>query len=700
MIYETTANDELVFVPLGGLGEIGMNLALYGFGPRGRMKWLMVDCGIAFTGPEHAGIDLMIPDTGFIEKMKQDLVGLVITHAHEDHIGAVADVWPKLGCQLYATRFAAELLQTKRLSEPGAPEVPIKIVPQGGQSRTRAVFGRIHRHGPFDSGKLRARHQRRRLGSCFIRATGRSTRSPALARRPTKSGCGRSATKACSPSSAIPTNILREGVSPSEGDVAGALRDVIAASTGRVVVTTFASNVARIRAVAEAASAAQRNVVLVGRAMERVVSVARDCGYLDGVPDSSRRDAFAHLPRDKVVLIATGSQGENRAAIARISEGEHPAVTLNAGDKVIFSSRTIPGNEREVGRIVNNLIRSGVDVVTDRNALVHASGHPRRGEVSQLYAWLRPQIAIPAHGEEIHLSEHAAFARAQGADMSSGPATAISLRWRPASPPSSARSRPEEFEGRQYVCDGGRRGAAGAPEAGGVGNHHHRPGGDGEGRPRRRARRDDRGNPGAHARWRRDGRNRRRRAVPDLRPIAEAEAARRRPRLRRDRKGGAQRGRVGLGQAAGRSCAGGRGVNQREDRMIGRLNHVAIAVKDLAASVAIYRDALGAIVSAPVALPEHGVIVAFVELQNTKIELLQPLGDASPLLKFVAKNPDGAVHHLCYEVDDIIAAKERLKRSGARILGDGEPKIGAHGKPVLFLNPKDFAGTLIELEQA
>ncbi len=203
-------------------------------------------------------------------------------------------------------------------------------------------------------------------------------------------------------------------MSPSEADVGKTLRDIVGNASGRVVVTTFASNVARIRAVAEAAMAAKRTVVLVGRAMERVVAVARECGYLDGIPDFFPQDAFAHMPRDKLVVLATGSQGESRAAIARIAEGDHPVVSLNPGDSVIFSSRTIPGNEREVGRIINNLVRSGVEVVTDRTALVHASGHPRRGEIAQLYAWTRPQIAIPAHGEDIHLAEHAAFAKLQG----------------------------------------------------------------------------------------------------------------------------------------------------------------------------------------------------------------------------------------------------------------------------------------------
>ncbi|VTZ48387.1 Ribonuclease J [Methylocella tundrae] len=407
------ANDELVFVPLGGLGEIGMNLALYGFGPKGRMKWLMVDCGIAFAGPELVGIDVIIPDISFIEKMRQDLVGLVITHAHEDHIGAVADVWPKLGCQLYATRFAAELLLTKRLSEPGAPEVPIKVVPQGGKIEA----------GPFSVEFIAMAHSipescalaiRTPLGVIVHSGDWKIDAEPGLGAPTDERRLAAIGDEGVLALICDSTNILREGISPSEGEVARNLRDIIAKASGRVIVTTFASNVARIRAVAEAASAAGRSVVLAGRAMERVVAVARECGYLDGIADFLGVDAFAHLPRDRVVLVATGSQGESRAAIARISEGEHPAVTLSAGDKVIFSSRTIPGNEREVGRIINNLIRSGVDVVTDRTALVHASGHPRRGEVSQLYAWTRPQIAIPAHGEDLHLAEHAAFAKAQG----------------------------------------------------------------------------------------------------------------------------------------------------------------------------------------------------------------------------------------------------------------------------------------------
>jgi ribonuclease J len=406
-------SDELVFVPLGGLGEIGMNLALYGFGRKGRIKWLMVDCGVAFAGPDLPGIDLIVPDISFIEKMRGDLVGLVITHAHEDHIGAVADLWPKVECNLYATRFAAALLEAKRLAEPGAPEVPITVVAQGASVAI----------GPFDVEFVAMAHSipescalaiRTPLGTVLHSGDWKIDAAPGIGKQTDAKRLAAIGAEGVLALVSDSTNILREGMSPSEADVAKTMHEIIGKATGRVVVTTFASNVARIRAVAEAAVAAGRSVVMAGRAMERVTAVARECGYLDGIPDFLTQDAFPHIARDKLVLLATGSQGECRAAIARMSEGTHPVVTLNPGDQVIFSSRTIPGNEREVGRIINNLIRSGVEVVTDRTALVHASGHPRRGEVAQLYGWIKPEIAIPAHGEDIHLAEHAAFAKLHG----------------------------------------------------------------------------------------------------------------------------------------------------------------------------------------------------------------------------------------------------------------------------------------------
>jgi ribonuclease J len=408
-------NDELVFVPLGGLGEIGMNLALYGYGRKGSWKWLMVDCGVGFAGPDLAGIDLLIPDISFIEKMRGDLAGLIITHAHEDHIGALAHLWPRLGCKLYATSFAAALFDAKRLGEPGSPKVDFDIIGQG-ELKTIASFNVEFvgvAHSIPESCALAIRTP---LGTILHSGDWKIDPSPGVGKITDDKRLAAIGVEGVLALVSDSTNILRDGLSPSEAEVAMTLRQIMATASGRIVVTIFASNVARIRSVAEAAAAAGRSVVLVGRAMERVVTVARECGYLDGVPEFLTQDMFLQLPRDKLVVLATGSQGESRAAIARICEGNHPVVTLNQGDKVIFSSRTIPGHERDVGRIINNFIRSGVDVVTDRTALVHASGHPRRGEVAQLYAWTKPRIAIPAHGEDLHLAEHAFFAKAQGVE--------------------------------------------------------------------------------------------------------------------------------------------------------------------------------------------------------------------------------------------------------------------------------------------
>lgn len=408
------ADGELVLVPLGGLGEIGMNAMLYGFGPKSHRKWILVDLGIAFAGPELAGIDVLMPDLTFIEKMKKDLVGLIITHAHEDHIGAVADLWPRLGCPVYATRFAAGLLETKRLNEPGAPKIPLHVV----------VPGAAFQLGPFSIEYVPMAHSIPESSGLAIRTpaglvmhTGdwKIDETPLVGWATDEKRLRELGDEGVLALVCDSTNILREGQSPSETDVAAGLAELIRKAPGRVVVTTFASNVARLRAVADAAIAAGRTVVVVGRAMERVIAVARECGYLDGVPTFLSAEAFGYLAREQIVILATGSQGEPRAALARIAANEHPEVTLASGDRVIFSSRTIPGNEKGVGEIINGLIMQGVEVVTDRDGLVHVSGHPRRAEVARMYEWIRPQVAIPAHGEPVHLAEHARFALANGA---------------------------------------------------------------------------------------------------------------------------------------------------------------------------------------------------------------------------------------------------------------------------------------------
>lgn len=404
---------ELVFVGLGGLREIGMNCALYGIGPVKARKWLMVDLGLAFAGDEAPGVDLVMPDLAFVQKIKKDLVGLVITHAHEDHIGALAELWPSVGVPVYMTRFAAGLAEARRLSEPGAPKIPIRIVPLGGRVPI----------GPFDVEFISVAHSIPESTALAIRTpagvvlhTGdwKIDATPGVGRPTDEARLRALGDEGILALICDSTNVVRDGTSPSEADVARTLKEVVAGTTGRVVVTTFASNVARLRAAAEAGLANGRQVLVMGRAMERVVSVARECGYLDGLPPFLGIDAFERLPRAQVLAIATGSQGEPRAAIARMAEKDHQRATLSPGDRVIFSSRTIPGNEKAVGATINGLVEQNVEVITDRTHLVHVSGHPRRGEMQRMYEWTRPQIAIPVHGEPLHLSVHVDFAKAQG----------------------------------------------------------------------------------------------------------------------------------------------------------------------------------------------------------------------------------------------------------------------------------------------
>jgi len=406
-------SDELVFVPLGGLGEIGMNMALYGFGPAKRRQWIMVDCGVAFAGDDLPGIDLLFPDPAFIEAERKNLLGIIITHAHEDHFGALADLWPRFGCPVYMTPFAANLLEARRLSEPGAPRIPVRGIPQA----TRFTLG------PFDIETIPVAHSipesmalaiRTPLGLVLHTGDWKIDETPIIGlptdgQRLQEIGDEGVLALVCDS-----TNVMREGISPSETDVRVGLRDLILSARGRVAVTTFASNVARMRSVAEAAAEAGREVILVGRAMDRVADIATELGMFDGISPFRGADRFRSLARDKCVILLTGSQGENRAALARVAEGEHPDIALDAGDTVIFSSRTIPGNEKPVGKIVNALAKAGVKIVTDRDGLVHVSGHPRRDELRRMYAWTRPAIAIPAHGEALHLSIHRDFARDMG----------------------------------------------------------------------------------------------------------------------------------------------------------------------------------------------------------------------------------------------------------------------------------------------
>ncbi|WP_036282477.1 ribonuclease J [Methylocystis sp. ATCC 49242] len=412
----TTGAADFVFVPFGGVGEIGMNLALYGYGPPKARKWLMVDCGLGFPGPELPGVDVVFPDIAFVEKIAKDLVAICITHAHEDHIGALATLWPKLKCRVFASPFASGLLEVRRLSEPGAPK--IDLLP--------ARAGSVLDLDPFTVEYIAVAHSipeahalaiRTPLGVALHTGDWKIDPEPGIGARIDEARLRTLGDEGVDALVCDSTNILREGDSFSESDVARTLRTLISEATGRVLITTFASNVQRLRAIAEAAMECGRTVVVAGRAMDRVVQVARECGYLDGIPGFHSPELLPTLPREKVVVIATGSQGEPRAAMARAANNEHPSIKLGPGDRVIFSSRTIPGNAREVHRVINNLCNLGVEVITDHDHLVHCSGHPRRGEVAQMYDWVRPKTAIPVHGEAHHLTQHAAFAKTKGVDQ-------------------------------------------------------------------------------------------------------------------------------------------------------------------------------------------------------------------------------------------------------------------------------------------
>lgn len=404
---------ELVFAALGGLGEIGMNMALYGVGSGKNRKWLMVDCGVAFAGEDVPGVDMLFPDIAFIEAEKKNLLGIVITHAHEDHFGALADLWPRLGAPVYMTPFAANLLEARRLSEPGAPRIPVRGIAQA----TRFSLG------PFDIETIPVAHSIPESMALAIRTphgtvvhTGdwKIDETPIIGLPTDGARLREIGDEGVLALVCDSTNVTREGISPSETEVRESLRQIILNAKGRVAVTTFASNVARMRAVAEAAEEAGREVIIVGRAMDRVADVAGELGMLDGIAGLKTAERFRSLARDKCVLLLTGSQGEQRAALARVAEGDHPEITLASGDTVIFSSRTIPGNEKAVGKIVNSLAKLEINIITDRDGLVHVSGHPRRDELRRMYEWVRPKVAIPAHGEALHLTMHRDFARSMG----------------------------------------------------------------------------------------------------------------------------------------------------------------------------------------------------------------------------------------------------------------------------------------------
>ena len=406
-------NNELVFLPLGGVGEIGMNLGVYGFGPEGNRQWLMVDLGVSFAGPELPGVDLVMPDIRFLENERPNLLGLVVTHAHEDHFGAILDLWPKLKIPVYCTAFTAGLLETKRELDYSSYDVPVTLFKAGDQLEL----------GPFAIEAIAVAHSipepvslaiKTSLGTVIHTGDWKIDNEPSLGAPTDEKRFSELGDEGVLALVCDSTNSMREGVSPTEHDVLKSLTEIIANERGRVAITTFSSNVGRIISIARAAKEAGRQVLLVGRSIKRSVTVAEELGYLEGIDPFLNEEDYPYIPRDKIVMVLTGSQGEQRAALAKLSRDEMRSLALTAGDTVIYSSRSIPGNERSIIDTQNRLIDMGVKIITDHDALVHVSGHPRRSDLKKMYEWVRPKILVPVHGEALHLAAQTVLGRQAG----------------------------------------------------------------------------------------------------------------------------------------------------------------------------------------------------------------------------------------------------------------------------------------------
>jgi len=400
-----------VLLPLGGAGEIGMNFNAYGFGPPDERKWIVVDCGVLFgRETETPGIDVIMPDIRWLAEQREDVLAIVLTHAHEDHIGAVGHLWPELRCPLYATPFTARLIEDKLFEAGLADRVRVNIVPLGGHLDI----------GPFSIDFLSITHSipepnalaiRTKLGVVVHTGDWKIDPDPLVGEATDANAFRKLGDEGALALVCDSTNALVQGHSGSEADVRTALTDLIGTLKGRVAVTGFASNVARLDTIANAARHHGREVALVGRSMHRIVNAARDTGYLKDFPRVLSEEEAAQLPPHRVLYLCTGSQGEPRAALSRIAANDHPTVSLGPGDSVIFSSRIIPGNEIGIHALHNRLAELGVEVLTVEDHFVHVSGHPARDELAEMYRWVRPRIAVPVHGEMRHMAEHARLAK-------------------------------------------------------------------------------------------------------------------------------------------------------------------------------------------------------------------------------------------------------------------------------------------------
>ena len=397
--------DELLFLPLGGSGEIGMNLNLYGHAG----KWLMVDLGITFADESLPGVEVVMPDPTFIETCRDDLVGLVLTHAHEDHLGAVQYLWPRLRCPVYATPFTAAVLRRKLAEYELEDEVPLHVIPMDAKFEL----------GPFRIELVTLTHSipepealilRTSVGTVLHTGDWKLDPDPLVGPQADEATLRALGDEGVLAMVCDSTNAMTPGHSGSEGALRESLIELVGGLERRVAIACFASNVARLETVHAVAEATGRHAALAGRSLWRMYEAARETGYLQDVRFASDAEA-AYMPPERVLLACTGSQGEPRSALARIAGDDHPHVVLEAGDTVVFSSRIIPGNEKSIFALQNRLAGMGVDIVTEKDHFVHVSGHPNRDELTRMYQWVRPQISVPVHGELRHMQAHAALAR-------------------------------------------------------------------------------------------------------------------------------------------------------------------------------------------------------------------------------------------------------------------------------------------------
>lgn len=400
--------NELLFLALGGSGEIGMNVNLYGT----QGKWLMVDCGITFGGADYPGIDVILPDLQFIEERLDDLIGIVLTHGHEDHIGALPYFAADLGVPLYATPFTAGLIRGKLEEEGIEDRVTLNVVEEEGDFPLGPFTIRYHplAHSIPEGNALLIECDHGRI---FHTGDWKLDDTPSLGGASTAAELTAIGDTGILALVCDSTNVFNPEASGSEGEVRKGLDEVIGGAKGRVLVTTFASNAARLQTLGEVAQDTGRELCVAGRSLERILRVAKQTGYLRDFPTTIDFDTAMRLPPGRVLIVATGGQGEPRAALGRIADGNHQ-LKIGEGDLVVFSSRQIPGNELAIGKIMNQLADKGCEMVTDRQAFVHVSGHPGRPELAEMYRWIRPQILLPVHGEIRHMHEQARFGLSEG----------------------------------------------------------------------------------------------------------------------------------------------------------------------------------------------------------------------------------------------------------------------------------------------